>query len=399
MMDFWKSISGMMELELTSADVALALGVMNGKNITLYDVKQISDLVVRFRIRRRDYSLLADLAEKRGETLRVVRRRGIYWSGQRVVKRPVFLVGVIFLLALALYLPTRVFFVRVEGNVSVPDRLILAAAEECGICFGASRREVRSEKVKNALLAAVPQLQWAGVNTSGCLATVSVRERSVEETESEGNSVSSIAAIRDGYILSATATRGTLLCKVGDAVQAGQVLISGYTDCGISIQATRAEGEIFAQTNRSFAAVTPTECLIRGDILDTKRKISLCVGKKRINLWKDSGIWDATCGRMYEEYYITLPGGFQLPVALCLETYTFYETGIAGIQKESAEDALTNFSETYLKEQMVAGSILRKSQTITDEDGYYRMEGTFVCAEMIGRVQQEQIGETNGKSS
>ena len=62
---------------------------------------------------------------------------------------------------------------------------------------------------------------------------------------------------RDGFIVSATVTRGNFLCRVGQSVKAGQVLISGYTDCGICIQATRAEGEIYAQTSRDFAAVTP----------------------------------------------------------------------------------------------------------------------------------------------
>ena len=89
--------------------------------------------------------------------------------------RPVLLAGLGILFLLAMYLPSRVLFIRVEGNMQIPDRQILAAAEECGIRFGASRREVRSEKVKNALLSSVPQLQWAGVNTAGCVATISVR--------------------------------------------------------------------------------------------------------------------------------------------------------------------------------------------------------------------------------
>ena len=96
-----------------------------------------------------------------------------------------------------------------------------------------------------------------GVNTSGCVATVSVRERTDPEVTEQDSAVSNIVASRDGFIVSATVTRGNFLCRVGQSVKAGQVLISGYTDCGICIQATRAEGEIYAQTSRDFAAVTP----------------------------------------------------------------------------------------------------------------------------------------------
>ena len=36
---------------------------------------------------------------------------------------------------------------------------------------------IRSEKVKNSLLQRIPQLQWAGINTDGCVAVISVREK------------------------------------------------------------------------------------------------------------------------------------------------------------------------------------------------------------------------------
>ena len=393
-MDFWKSIAGQVEVELTSAEIGAALGAINARGMEILELKQVSDLTCRFRVRRKDYRALAALCEKRGDKLRLLGRKGLYWTGKSLTKRPLLLLGMALFLTAVLYLPSRVFFVRVEGNSTVPTRLILAAAEESGICFGASRREVRSEKMKNALLSAVPQLQWAGVNTSGCVATISVRERTDPEVKEESEEVSSLVAARDGYILSATVTRGNALCYPGQAVKAGQVLVSAYTDCGICIQATRAEGEIYAQTSRSFEAVTPSQWAQKGEVTDVKRKISLLLGKKRINLWKDSGILEGSCGRMYEEYYITLPGGFQLPAALCVEEYTFCE--MQTIELTAPEAALSQFAESSLKQQMVTGRILAKCEDVALEDSVYRLTGEYVCTEMIAKVQREQIGDTNG---
>ena len=180
-MDIWKSLDGMVEAELTSAEPGAALEAANARGIPLYDVIQVGDLTARFRVRRRDYRTLEALSEKRGETLHLRRRMGAYWTLKRLLARPMLLCGLAVFLAAAIFLPTRIFFVRVEGNVNTPTRLILDAAGESGIRFGASRRAVRSEKMKNALLSALPQLQWAGVNTSGCVATVSVRERTDPE--------------------------------------------------------------------------------------------------------------------------------------------------------------------------------------------------------------------------
>lgn len=313
--------------------------------------------------------------------------------------RPVLLAGLGILILLAMYLPSRVLFVRVEGNSQIPDRQILAAAEECGIRFGASRREVRSEKVKNALLSSVPQLQWAGVNTAGCVATISVRERAQDEPLQSENIVSNIVAARDGFVLSCTVTNGNGIVKVGQTVQKGQVLVSGYTDCGICIRATRAEGEIYAQTIHQLTAITPSFCTQRQKLVGKKHSYSILLGKKRINLWNSSGISDTSCGRMYEEYNLSLPGGFSLPLAICVQTDLYYDTETVHVPDSQAEEALNNFTQSYLLDQMIAGKIQNHSQAVTEQDGRFRLDGVYVCEEMIGREQLEQNGETNGKTN
>ncbi len=394
-----RSIVGALEVELTSAGLEYTLTAVNEEGIEISRLHRMSELACRFCIDRRSHAKLQKICEKRGDSLRILRRLGLFWTGKAILGRPVLLAGAVFLLAITIFLPSRVLFVRVDGNQSVPEKQILAAAEECGICFGASRRDVRSERVKNALLSAVPGLQWAGVNTSGCVATISVRERADSREETEAYQVSRIVAARDGYILSGTVTQGTGLFSVGQTVKAGQTLISGYTDCGICIQASRAQGEVWAQTNREIAAVTPSSCVQRRGVQDVKRKISLLYRKKRINLWKDSGISGSSCGRMYKEYYITLPGGFSLPIALCVEVYTIYECSSTEASQEYTEYSLSEFARQYLMQQMIAGQIRSAEEAVTLEDGIYRLTGVYTCIEMIGREQREQIGDTNGENS
>ena len=399
MMGIWKGSTGMIQVELTSADITGALSAINDARIRIWNASAHGDLTIRFWAERHDNRKLSALAEKRGERLEVIRKKGLYWTLKNLLRRPVLVVGTVLLLMMVLFIPTRIYFVQVEGNETVPEKLIIAAAEESGICFGASRRAVRSEKVKNELLSALPQLQWAGVNTYGCVAVVSVRERSTPEETQTDDSVCSIIAARDGIILSCTATRGNLLCSVGQAVQQGDVLISGYTDCGLTVTATRAEGEILAETRRNLTVVTPSECQVRGEIQSQTTRYSLIVGKKRINFYKGSGIWDASCGKMYTEYHLTLPGGFQLPVTLVKEVQTTYELSTAEKEESSATEQLERFAESYLRQIMVAGSITNSDDLIAKENGIYSLAGEYACIEMIGRVQREKIGEYHGKTS
>lgn len=395
-MGLLRSIMGMVRLELTSADITRFLTALNKANIPVFNVTRTGDLTVELDIYRRDHKIASFWAGRRCAKMRLIRRYGFYWMVRGLMRRKVLLAGIGLLLALVLFLPTRVFFIRVEGNHTIATRLILEKAETCGISFGVSRREVRSERIKNALLGAVPELQWAGVNTSGCVATISVKERTVPVGKTQQKGVCSIVAIRDGVIRECTVYRGNALCKVGQAVKAGEVLISGYTDCGVSIQATRADGEVFGETKRELNAFTPTIFVQRGKILRQEKKFSILIGKKRINFYKDSGILDPSCVKMYVESYLTLPGGFQLPIAVITEQWIYYNT--EALQAEDcAQEILSHFTTTYLAELMTSGRILERWENFTQLDGVCCLEGEYACLEMLGRVQSEEIIRGNGK--
>lgn len=386
-MDLWRSLNGMVQIKLTSADPAAAISQINAAGITVYGAnREDDDIITCFTVGRQDVKKLKVLAEKRGYDLTVIRRRGIYWIGKRFLRRPILTVGILLFLLIAMYLPTRVFFFRIEGNTTIPTRLILEKCQQCGISFGVSRSEVRSEKMKNALLQAIPDLQWAGINTSGCTAIITVRERTPAQLPNAQCGVSSIVARRDGVITQITTTKGNPVCKVGQAVKAGEMLISGYTDCGIAIQATRAQGEVYAATNRTLTAVTPLNWDAQGSKSATTKKYSVIIGKKRINFYKGSGISDATCDKMYEESYVTLPGGFRLPIIIVTESWTYYEDDRVTLP----EPSLSNFADRYLRELMIAGTVVSRSEQGSTENGIYTFHGNYACTEMIGQVRNEE---------
>lgn len=398
-MDFFRSIAGMAVVELTSADIPGFLAAANEKGIPLHKVDQKDHLTVEAVISRNHYGDIQTLARQKGSEVKLIEKQGIYWGMKSFLKRPLFLCGFLLLLFLICWIPTRVLFIEVEGNIRIPTKLIIEQADSCGISFGASRREVRSEKMKNSLLEAIPELQWAGVNTSGCTAIISVKERSDTSLETEKPGVSSIVAVRDGIVESCTVTKGSALCKAGQAVKAGQTLISGYTDCGISIKATRAEGEIMAQTVHEITVITPLNYIQKGESARTVKKYGLIIGKNRINFYKDSGISGTSCDKMYSEYYVTLPGGFQLPVALVVEQWTIYDNASVSVSADSAQSIAEDYAQAYLLGQMISGQILGSTASAEQADETLVLQGRYLCSEMIGRVQSEEITGSYGKNN
>lgn len=376
-------------LKITCADTAAVLGKIGERGLQIYDVKTVGDLTVSIRCAKEDLHRIEQLATKAGATVKVEGTYGLNNVFRRAFSRPLMLTGILILSIFILFLPTRILFIRVEGNTTIPNNRILEQAEFCGISFGVSRRQIRSEEVKNALIASMPQLQWVGINTSGCVATISVKEKSILPQASDEFGPGSIIAARDGIIRTCTVLDGTALCHEGDAVNAGQILVSGYTDCGLTLKAVRARAEITACTLRKLTAISPASSLVRDQQLHTKTKFALRIGKKLINFYKDSGISDSTCVKMYTEEHLTLPGGFRLPIALITEQCVYYSCALGNSGDEQVW--LENYCEDYLIENMQAGQILTR-QINTDYDGdSYIFHGEYVCLEMIGQFMNEEI--------
>lgn len=390
-MDLWHSLNGMVTIQITSADPAGVLSALYGRGIPMEDVRFVDELTLHFQVERQHRKAVIAFVEKRGDQWKILSHKGLFWQFHSLIKRPVLVSGLLVFLLLTVFLPTRIYFFRVEGNSAVPEKYILELASQCGIHFGAERREVRSEKVKNALLSAIPELEWVGINTAGCVVTISVRERQNGEDVQTPQGVSSIVAIRDGVVQELTVTGGSAACKPGQAVRAGQVLISGYTDCGLSIRAERAKGEIYATTSRRLALLMLETDSQRGQSISKEQKYALIIGKKRINFYQDSGNLDASCVKMYEENYVTLPGGFQLPIAIVTETWIEYESTAPTATIEEGSLTLSKLAQDYLCGQMVAGTISSRDESFSQQDGVLLLDGEYGCLEMIGRERNEEI--------
>lgn len=386
----WQFLLGKIRFQITSADCVGLLNALSQAGIYLIDVQYQGELTVLLTIPIHQHGELMKITEKQGASVKQIKNAGIYYTGKAILQRPVLMVFSALLFLLSCYIPSRVFFVSVEGNKDIPTRLILEAASECGIDFGASRRSVRSEKMKNALLQKIPELQWAGINTSGCTAVISVREKTTQNTQkNETNRVSSIVASRDGIIQNCTVYQGNPLCTVGQAVKAGQTLVSGYLDCGIVVKTTQANAEIRALTFRELEVLAPSATANRGNIISQKTNYSLLIGKKLIKFYKDSGNVGATCGKIYSQEYVHLPGGFQLPVAIIKETVSCYAESNK-MQTISDNTWLADFANNYLQGTMIAGEVLSgQTEVNAIDDGSY-LYGKYACMEMIGQVKYEQ---------
>lgn len=383
-----------LRVQLISADITAAFQVLRKEGIEVLDLAQRDALTVTFTVSKTHIHALKSISARRGDDIRILSHIGLFWTLLSLKKRPVLVLGLAILITLSLFLPGRIMFIRVEGNQNVPTNQILESAARTGLTFGVSARKLRSEHIKNSLLSEIDQLQWLGVNTYGCVAVIRVLEREPQPQQELLPPVTSIVSAMDGIVTSVTVTSGNALCKPGDAVTAGQLLISGYADLGICQKGTQAKGQIMGLTERDLTVITPVVYEKRGRLVSTDHRFSLQIGKKRINFYKDSGILGTTCARIYERWYVSLPGGFVLPVSVIKQTSTVYESQQS---KLDAAVGIADFAKQYLLDHMVSGQILASSDQLEQKEQTCIFYGHYACSESLGVIKIEEISEQYGK--
>ena len=384
-------LKGTARVRIISADKTHFLNILNASGIVLNDLESINELVVEATINISQLEHLECLAETKGVSIEVQKFSGIHLAFKQLFHRPVLILGFILYTLVVLYLPGKVLFVCVEGNTTIPAGVIVEKAEDAGLYFGANRKTVRSEHIKNILLTAMPELQWAGVNTKGCVATISVVEKTQPDDRSDSAKNCNIVASTDGVIDAITVIRGTQLCRVGQAVKAGDVLVSGYTDGANTIKLIGTQAEVYAKTIHQSKAVIALARECRTTVTRKKTNYSLIFRKKEIKLQKDSGISSSRCVKMYSKYTLTLPGGFQLPFSIVKETIIDYETEQSITSETSAAELAQTGTLQYLQEKMVAGKVLSSVVDYDCNNDVFVLYGKHLCREMISKVYEEEI--------
>ena len=386
-----RSSAMLVRLQITHADTAYILRKLIAFGISLFNIRNENDITVTISVKPSEYKETMMLLTKWGVAFSLL-DKDTQHNTNRLFSRPMLKLAILFLFIISLYIPGRILFVYVSGNNVIPSRKIIEAAGSHGVHFGARAHDVRSEKVKNSLLEKIPELQWVGVNTNGCVATIQVEEKTANSENAEiDHHIVSIVASTNGIVKSCTATRGTMLCKVGQAVVEGETLISPYTDCGILIKTTKAEGEVYALTAHQISAVSPSFAVDRGKILKEEAHYSLKFGKKLINFNNSSGIYHGTCAKIYEEKYMVLPGGFVLPVSLVKETFLYFYPSTANVPLWSDEKYLTDHIDQLFSSRMVAGRIDKKYVHRKRTDELFVYDVRYICTEMISREKTEQV--------
>lgn len=388
-------LQGSVRIRVIGAFPERFLNLCGTENFRFWDVEQENRQTFVVTIPRFYLSRAKKIAGQAMCTVEKVEDFGLPAFLFRFRSRYALLAGLFFAIFCAAILSQFILVVDVTGNTTLPDSVILTELESLGFGIGTYGPGVDRRTLANEALLRLRELSFLSVNISGVYAQVVVREATAPPELEDRWAPTDIVAATDGVVVDVDPLIGKPLVEEGDAVLAGEVLISSVetyesgdgTGQVLSSSQVRAEGQVWAQTFREVRAATPLSALAKKASGREKTVYALKFLKHTIKFYQNSSISELTCDKIKHAYALTLPGGTVLPLAWEVTELVEYETASAAIDRDSAEAYLKNQLDLRLAALIGEdGQVMSRNLTYEETDGTLTATLKASCLEQIGRA-------------
>lgn len=377
-------LRGSVRVEVSGAAPQRLLNAMSEADMPFWDAVPQDAFTIRLGLYSRDLRNAKALATRCQCELKLLRESGAPVVKRRLRRRVALLVTAVSCFALLAASSLFAWDIRVEGNEQVSTGEILRALAGCGVEPGAFWPGWSSDEIRNSVILDIPELAWLGVSVDSSRAVIRVRERTEapELVNSEG--MGSVTARTTGIIDSMRVYQGAPLVAVGDAVVAGETLVSGEMPSEVGdTRYVRASAEIRARTWYEMSASAPLE--YSGlEQSDSRTRWALVIGDKRINFYLGSSQTPAGCGKIITEHPLAWGGVFTLPVTLVREQTLEYDSAAAAEDEEELSGRLEAVLRSTLERELSGrGEILDAQFTSSASDGRLVVTMRAECMEDI----------------
>ena len=370
--------------EIRGAAPLRCLNALGEAGIEAKRAERADEFTLRLTLDERDYSPAAAIAARRECELARISSRGGALLARRLRRRIALLTAAVVCFALLAAGSLFVWEIDISGCESVTEGEVRRALASAGVAEGSFWPAWDADAVKNHLLLEIPELAWAGVSVSGSRAEVRVRERIERPELASDGAPGSITAAASGIIERMEVYEGAPAVSVGDAVAAGETLVSG--EMASAVGDTRYVRARAAVTARTYVELTACAPLKYGRLLeaDTHSRWSLIIGSKRVNFFRGSSQTPPGCGKIIEEYPLAWEGVFRLPVTLVRETVIEYAAGEAEEDPALLEQRLAEALQSRLERRLEGrGEALSAHFTARESGGALYVTLRAECREDI----------------
>lgn len=212
-------------------------------------------------VSRKDFFRLKTFVRKSHTRIRIAGRYGFPFFMHKYRSRWACVCGAFAAAVFMAWLSAHVWNISIEGNLSQTDDVVFEYLESEGVSHGMWKSQIDTQELSDQIRSYFTQFSWVSADLKGTRLMIYVREGNMSASAEEDvrePAASGIAAAKSGTVVSIFVRKGLAAVSAGDAVEAGEILVSGqipvYNDEGeiLSWQSINADADIILRTETDY---------------------------------------------------------------------------------------------------------------------------------------------------
>ncbi len=341
-----------------------------------YDMCRTQDGRMELTLPRRQFRKVRTARRMAGVHIEVTDKGGLPKTAWKYRKRWGLVIGAALAAAFVFLMSGFVWSIRFEGVVQDQD-VLLAALKEEGLYEGCWRGRVDADEVESRVLGRNLGLSFVSVVFKGSVAQVQIIYEK-PKPEIQSTAPCNLVADCDGVITYMMVKEGVPVVQAGDAVKAGELLVSGIFDSQtVGIRKVHASGHVYARTAQTLRVEVPyqtVECRRTGRI---RRKFTLKIFNFSINLYFGGGIPYAIYDKI-ETVTDAHIGEFILPLSVITHTYYEKEEITVTVSAEQAQSAAEQMLDMQEWQEFFGCEYVCTQRNISHNNGSAVAQGEYV---------------------
>lgn len=333
-----------------------------------------------------DFKRLRKHMGRTGCKVHIVKKSGAPFYMERLRLRYALWGSAVLLAALCYFLTAHIWAIEPHIDAAISEAELLQQLSDCGVHIGTKRSEINAQKVRWKILQRMPNIGFFALNIEGNRLTIeATANKEIPELLDEQAAVK-VVAKKDGVIESIRTQQGSPQFTAGDAVYAGETIISGLvpptTETG-KYHFTHARGVVQAYTAYDIKTVRALSLQKKQYSGKKKTQFALILGKKRLNLYFGSGISGGSCDKIIEHKKLWLSDSVVFPISLIKQSYEYYDIEQVTYTAKDVSVEMTERLICYLENNMDGEVTLHEEQT-EEKEGAAVLHMKAKALEQIG---------------
>lgn len=291
MVELLKYLRGYLRIRVSGFSPERFMNLCSNKGILLWNIVREGDAYCMF-INLRGFFELRPIVRKTGTRVAVLERYGLPFFVPKLVRRKVFVAGLVLTLAFWFLSSNYIWDIQVSGNIQITDDLFKSFLKEHQVNVGMRREALDIEELEKEIRRQFPQITWASAKLTGIRLQIDVKENDapIHIEEKEVSRGTDLVAEYEGRIVSIIVRSGVPKVAIGDAVEKGAVLVEGkipiYNE-DATVREYRyvdADADIVMEHGADYSEELPFDYVIKEYTGREKREYYLKVGGKDVKL-------------------------------------------------------------------------------------------------------------------